>query len=114
MKFMMQGSTAVAAGVTTDNVISGQRYESPQFNCEGTLYLTGSAAGLKAELNVGGVSITPPITVNANNRVPIVPDDLCVDGWEVAAGSLIQLSITNTTAGSLTSYWKIELLPVEG
>lgn len=114
MKFMMQGQNSVAANTVNANVITGQRYERPQFDCVGGIYGNGSAAGLNMELNVGGVSITPPITVNAQNRLPVVPDDSLVDGFEVVAGSQLQVTVTNTTGGALTFFWRVELVPVEG
>lgn len=60
----MQGLTAVAANATVQNVLAGQRYERSPFSAGvGNLYCCGSAAGLTAELNVGGTSITPPQTL---------------------------------------------------
>lgn len=110
MKCMMMYEVSVPANSTVQNVVSGQRYERVPFQAAiGSLYATGSAAGLQCELNVGGNSVTPPIVVNTGNRVPLVPDDLCLDGWEAVQGQLIQLSATNTTAGALTFRWKIEL-----
>jgi len=110
---MMQGQNTIVANSTTDNVLAGQRYESPQFDCLGTIYGNGSAAGLRAELNVGGVSITPPIVVNASNRLPVVPDDLLVSEWECVGGSQVQVTVVNTTGGNLVFFWRIDLQPVE-
>lgn len=114
MNVVMQNSVAVGAGGTTESVLTGQRYERPPFNAYGSLYLAGSAAGLTAELNVGGASVTPPTAVNAQNRYPVVPDDSLVEGWEVAAGDLIQLRAVNTTGGALTLFWRVELEEYEG
>jgi hypothetical protein len=109
MIFTMQGSSSVAANTTTENVLSGQRYERPAFNSFGNLYACGSASGLTAELNVGGQSVTPPVTVNAENKLPIVPDHILVGGWEAPAGSLVQVRVANTTAGALTFFWRVDL-----
>ena len=114
MKVAMQQSISIAANSTNNNVIAQQRYERPPFNAIGSLYATGSAAGLTAELNVAGNSITPPVTVNAQNRIPVVPDDLLLEGFEVPADSLLQLTVVNTTGGALTFFWKIELEVIEG
>lgn len=114
MKVMMQFDVSVPANSTIQNVVSGQRYERCPFPAAiGALYATGSAAGLQCELNVGGQSVTAPISVNTNNRVPLVPDDLCLDGFEALTGNLVQLSVTNTTAGALTFRWKIELMDAQ-
>lgn len=113
MKVAMQGQTSVAANSTTDNVLNGQRYERCPWPALGALYVNGSATGLKAELNVGGVSITPPIVCNTQNRSPVVPDDILIDQWEALPNSLLQLTIVNTTAGALTAFWRVDLQEVE-
>lgn len=106
----MQDSVSVAANSTNSNVVSGSRYERCPFNfAVGMLMCTGSALGLQAELNIGGVSVTPPTKVNAQNRLPVVPDDTLTQSWEVTNGQLIQLTAINTTAGSLTFFWRIDL-----
>jgi len=112
MKVCMQGQTSVAANSATDNVLTGQRYERAPWPCLGALYVNGSAAGLRAELNVGGVSVTPPVVCNTQNRSPVVPDDVLIDSWEVMPQALLQLSITNTTAGALTAFWRVDLQEV--
>jgi len=113
MNVTMQDSVSVAANGTNTNVISGQRYDRAPFDAVGNLYCTGSALGLTAELNLGGVSVTPPTKVNAQNRLPVVPDDILVQGWEAPNGKLVQLTVVNTTAGALTFFWRIDLEEVE-
>ena len=110
MKVVMMYNNSIAANSTNQNVVSGRRYERVPFQAAiGALYATGSAAGLIAELNVGGQSISDPVEINTGNRVPVVPDDLVIYGFECTQGQLIQISVTNTTAGALTFRWKIEL-----
>jgi len=113
MRVVMQGSTSVGANTYDGNVLSAERYQQPPFNALGTLYVNGSATGLLAELNVGGISITPPVKVNAQNRSPVVPDDVLVSDWECLEGKNIQLTVTNTTGGALTAFWRVELEAVE-
>lgn len=106
----MQGQTAVAANTTNPNVLTGQRYERSPFTAAvGNLYCCGSAAGLTAELNVGGVSVTPPTVVNTQNRLPVVPDDILVAQWEVLEGRLLQITVVNTTGGALTFFWRVDI-----
>jgi hypothetical protein len=109
MKLSMQGYQLVGIGATVDNILTGQRYERAPMAAIGSLYTCGSAAGLTAELNVGGISVTPPTTVNAQNRYPVVPDDVLVDEWEVLEGRLIQVTVVNTTGGALGFFWRVEL-----
>lgn len=105
----MQGSNSIAANATNSNVLTGERYERAPYNAMGGLYVTGSAAGLTAELNVGGDSVTPPTQVNTQNRFPVVPDDILVADWEAIGGNLIQVTVVNTTAGALTVRWRVDL-----
>jgi hypothetical protein len=109
MKNVMQSSVAVAANTTNENVLTGQRFERAPGPSIGGLYVCGSAAGLTAELNVGGRSVTPPTSVNTQNRFPVVPDDSLAMDWEAYQGELIQVRIVNTTAGALTIFWRVEL-----
>ena len=109
MKVAMEVETSVAANATNENVLSGQRFERAPFDCLVTLLSTGSAAGLREELNVGGRSATPRMPVNTNNRSPIVPDDLRIAEVECYAGELVQLTVANTTGGALTHRARVEL-----
>lgn len=110
----MQGQNTIAANSTVSNVLQGQRYErSPYTAGVGNMYCTGSAAGLTAELNIGGVSVTPPVNVNIQNRLPVVPDDILVPGWEVLEGRLLQITVVNTTGGALTFFWRIDIEEAE-
>jgi hypothetical protein len=117
MVLTMGRVSVIAASTTVQNVCTGERYERSPFDAIGNLYVTGSGAAataLLSELNIGGVSVTPPTNVNINNRMPLVPDDILVTEFEVAKGDLIQLSVTNTTAGALNFFWRIDLSPYQG
>lgn len=105
----MQRSLSIAANSTNQNVLQGERYERAPYNAAGSLYCCGSATGLTAELNVGGNSITPATTVNAQNRLPVVPDDVLTADWEAVEGDLIQVSVVNTTGGALTFFYRVDL-----
>lgn len=108
-----QLSTAIAAGATNSNVNQGRRFERAPALVRGALYCTGSAAGLTCELNVGTRSETPATTVNAQNRLPVVPDDVLVAEFYAAPGELIQITVVNTTGGALTFNHRIDLEEVE-
>jgi len=113
MKVVMQGATSVAANSTVNNVLSGEKYERPPGDALGALYATGSAAGLTCELNVNGAAVSDTLTVNTQNRLPVVPDDLVIDEWEAPQGGLIQLQASNSTGGALTFNWRVELAEAE-
>ena len=105
----MQDSVSVGANSTVSNVVSGQRYDRSPFDAIGNLYCTGSAVGCTAELNIGGVSVTPPTKVGSQARYPVVPDDILVQGWEAPNGKLIQITVVNTTGAAITFYWRVDL-----
>ncbi|MGH7198312.1 MAG: hypothetical protein ACREH5_06195 [Candidatus Omnitrophota bacterium] len=109
----MQGSTSIAANASNSGILTGQKYERPPFQAIGTLYITGSATGLFAEINVDGLAVSDEVTVGAQNRVPVIPDDLLIAGWEAPMGGLIQLKVRNSTGGALTTFWKILLEAAE-
>lgn len=113
MTVQMQDSVSVGAGATNANVISGKKYENAPFDAYGALYETGSAAGLFSTLTVGMMNITDTARVNANNRIPIDPDDLTIEGFECPQGSLIQLQAYNSTGGALTYAFRIVLVEAE-
>ena len=109
MKFVMQGVVTVPDGETIQNILTGQRYERPPADCFGTVYCCGSDLGFTAEINVSGRSISPPVTVNDQNRLPVVPDDMLIDSFEIIKDGLIQLTVANPTNGDLDFYLRVEL-----
>ena len=108
-KILDQVEQATAANTTTNNVFTGRRFERAPFSGFLALYSTGSAAGLEVELNIGGMSIMPRVPINVQNRQPVVPDDMLIQGVEVYEGQLIQLTQVNTTAGALTGRHRFEI-----
>jgi hypothetical protein len=110
MKLVMQGVTTIAAGTTDPDVLSGQKYNRPPMNAIATLYCTGSALGLTAEMNINGLANTDKIAVNDQNRFPVVPDDLLSTDMEAPQGGLMQLSVTNNDpTNNLDFFWRVEL-----
>jgi len=113
MKVVMQETNSVPANSQIASVLVGQKYERAPGDALGAVYNTGSATGLRASLNVGGIAVSDTINVGAANRTPVVPDDLLIDDWMAPEGALIQLQVENTTAGALTYQWRVELLDLD-
>lgn len=109
MKVFDEVSTSVGANATTQNVLAGRRFERAPFNGYATFYSTGSAAGLEEEFNIGGQSVSARVPVNAQNRSPVVPDDVRIMEVPVYQGQLIQCTVANTTAGALTHRLRVEI-----
>lgn len=100
----MEVETSVPANSRIENVFQGQRFERLPFDALVDLAVTGSATGLRYELNIGGRSVSAEVPASTENRSPIIPDDIKVANAEGFVGELVQLSVNNTTAGALTIF----------
>lgn len=98
----MSVQVSVAANSTNNNTVRDEQYQTAPFSGFLRLLDTGSAAGLRRSLNVSGTSILDRGFVNAQNRIPVDPDDTVVKDVEVYQGQQIFLPVQNTTAGALT------------
>ena len=108
----IQGSKSVAANTTDDNVLSGKRNAQIDPSVPGAivaLYLTGSAAGLEAELWVGQRNPLEKSSVNTQNRLPVVPDDLAASNMPAVRNEIIRMPVTNTTGGALTINYRLDV-----
>lgn len=113
-KQVMAVTIVIPLNDVDENVLAGQRFERMPYNGFVTLLETGSAIGLESELNIGGQSISAPMPVNIQNRVPVTPDDLSIADAEAWMGQLLQLRVRNTTAGNLTYNARLVLEEAEG
>lgn len=109
MKIGMSVQTAIAANATNNNVVRDEQYQTIPFDGVLRLLATGSAAGLRHTLIISGTSILDAGFVNAQNRVPVTPDDEVITQVEVFQGQQVFLKVQNTTAGSLTYNALIEI-----
>jgi len=104
-------NVVVGANATSANVLAGQLYEFLPSNAKVALFATGSAAGLRTTLNIGGEQIVDDTGIGTQNRSPIVPDDLvATDGGR--RGERLILRFRNTTAGALTAFYMVQINPV--
>ena len=109
---LMETENSVAANATNSNVLTGELYERAPFDGQLMYFSTGSAAGLREQLFVAGQAITGRKFVNTQNRMPVVPDDMQMQGVNVQRGDQIVLRVDNTTAGALTHRSRFEITPV--
>src|SRR5687768_10114631 len=105
----MADATAVAANSSSLNAFRDSAYVRAPFNGFISIYATGSATGREGQLMVAGQLVIERQGLNTNNRVPIVPEDIIVSDVPVLEGQLIQWSVFNTTAGSLTPRTRVEI-----
>ena len=99
----------VAANTMSSNLLSGQQFEFVPGRSIIRLSVTGSATGLYAYFNVGGVEVANASYVPPTNAYPVEPDDRMVSVG-ARGGERLTLTLNNTTAGDLTYYAKISIV----
>lgn len=108
---VMTDRQSVAANSTVTNVLSGKLHEF----CAGPslirVYACASAVGLNCSCLVGNETFAQDQEVNAQNRMPLEPDDFFVEAAGVA-GDRILVSLRNTTGGAITGFTRIEITPI--
>lgn len=109
----MDVEVSIPANSQNENVLSAQLFRTAPVSGFMRILETGSAAGLRRTLLVGGQTIANRGFVNAQNRVPVDPDDQAIVDVEVWEGQEIFLPVENTTAGALTYRARIEIEEAE-
>lgn len=101
----------VAANSTSTNVLTGKSHEFVPFPSVVSLYCAAEGIGLNATFLVGGVAIVDDQEVNAQNRMPIIPDDY-VAQTVCRGGERLLLRFRNTTGGALDGFSRVEVNPL--
>lgn len=108
----MSGSAlSLTANSTSANVVAGQQFEFLQRPSMLRLLAVGSAAGLNTTLLVGGRTIINDQPISGANRFPTIPDDIVTEEGG-RAGERILLMFRNTTGGTLTVNWAVDVTAV--
>lgn len=108
MPTIQLGPTAVAAGATNDNILTGSQFEFLPNNARLEIGVNGSAAGLLVDAYAGGDIITESFAVNAQNRIPLYPDDISMVE-NIAGGTRMKVRVRNPTGGSLNFFALVRL-----
>lgn len=108
---IMTDRQSVAANATVNNACSGKMAEFVNEPSVVRLYASSSAVGLNMSLIVGAEVGIEDQEVNAQNRLPLIPDDFVA---EVGAypGDRIVLKYRNTTGGAITAFSRVEVEPI--
>lgn len=108
---IMTDRQSVAANGTVANACSGKMAEFVTEPSVVRLYACASAVGLNMSLIVGQEVGIEDQEVNAQNRLPLIPDDFVA---EVGAypGDRIVLKYRNTSGGAITAFSRIEVEPI--
>lgn len=104
-----QNFLSVPAGSVSLPLLNGNRYERPPVDCFANFFTSASAVGLTREINVSTENIAPPVAVNPTNRMPMDPLDITAQGVEAPQDQELDLSVSNSTGGALTIFWKLKL-----
>jgi hypothetical protein len=105
-------STAVAAGASNSNLVSGSAFEYPQQPSQVSLGCIASATGTFATVYAGSRLImeeAPPYV--AATTYPVVPDQMFLN-FLILPGERLVIAVRNPTAGSITFGLMVEMTPV--
>lgn len=108
---IMTDRQSVAANASVANACAGKLAEFVTEPSVVRLYGSASAVGLNMSLIIGTESVLEDQEVNAQNRMPIIPDDFMAEGGALP-GDRIVLRYRNTTGGAITTFSRVEIDPV--
>lgn len=106
----MTDRQSVAANATVQNVFAGNLNEFLQANSLVNLYASAAAVGLNMTLIVGDEIFLDDQEVSAQNRMPLVPDDLVVQaaGFQ---GDRVIVRYRNTTGAAIVAFARVDMIP---
>ncbi len=106
----MTDRQSVAANATVQNVFAGNLNEFLQANSLVNLYASAAAIGLNLTLIVGDEIFLDDQEVSAQNRMPLVPDDLVVQaaGFQ---GDRVIVRYRNTTGAAIVGFARVDMIP---
>jgi hypothetical protein len=101
---------SVPANATVQNVLAGKLNEFLSENSICSLYATASAVGMNISFIVASEVVVDDQEINAQNRMPLVPDDFIGNGGGFQ-GDRVIIRLRNTTAGAITAFTRLETNP---
>jgi len=107
----MTDRRSVAENAKVNGVFSGQLHEYVSVPAMVNVHATASLIGLNLTVNIGGDIVLNDQEVNAQNRLPIRPDDLLVSHAAIP-GDRVVIDWRNTTAGAITGFLLVDIVPV--
>jgi len=109
---VITGTDTILADTTSVNLIAGDINEFLGRPSVVSLFCTGSAVGLRAQLLVGKDVVIDDQSISDANRFPITPDDFLSRGAGMQ-GERITLRFHNVTSGDLTAEWRLAIESVQ-
>jgi len=108
---VITAATSIAADSTSANLLAGDINEFLGRNSVVSLFCTGAATGLRAQLLIGSSVVIDDQPISDANRFPITPDDFLSRGGGTV-GDRLTLRFRNTTAGAIIAEWRLAIEPI--
>lgn len=111
---VIQGSVSIAASTVNDNILSGSQFEFLPYNAKLDFGLVGdaNAADLRIDCYSGQDVLCENLQPSAQNRIPIIPDDLTLTDV-AAAGERLKVRVRNTSAaGARVINYCVRITPI--
>ena len=108
---VITAETSIAANSTSANLLAGDINEFLGRASVVSLFTTGAAVGLRAQLLIGADVVVDDQAISDANRFPITPDDFLSRGGGLP-GDRLTLRFRNTTGAAIISRWRLAIEPV--
>jgi len=108
---VITNATSIAADSTSANLLAGDINEFLGRASVVSLFCTGAAVGLRAQLLIGASVVIDDQPISDANRFPITPDDFLSRGGGLP-GDRLTLRFRNTTAGAIIAEWRLAIEPI--
>ena len=111
---LIQSSVSVPASSSNENLLTGSQFEYLPFNAGIEIGVNGDANGADMCVDVysGQDVLLENGTLNAQNRIPVYPDDFALTDAAMA-GERLKIRVRNTSAaGARTVFFSVRLTPM--
>lgn len=105
---VITNETNVLPNTTTANLLAGDINEFLGRASVVSLFVTGAAVGVRAQLLVGADVVIDDQPVSDANRFPITPDDFLSRGGGLP-GDRLTLRFRNTTVTGIVTRWRLAI-----
>lgn len=107
----MSDRRSVAANTLTKGIFQGQVHEYVQQPAVVRVFASAAATGLNISVSNGQDVIVVDQEVNAQNRMPIRPDDLFTE-FGALPGDRVVIDERNTTGAAIVAQIVVDIIPI--
>ncbi len=107
----MSFNGSIAANTQNDNILSGKLHEFLGEHSRVVLAATGSAAGARCSLLIGGEAVVQDQEISSVNRYPQLPQDFTAEGAGFPSDRIV-IPVRNTTGAAITVIATIDVIPI--